>query len=220
MRPITANSITQTEHGAFKAVDYSSKPDPVAYAPEDVTFVSFSFNGDCGWNLQAQGATGRHGFCHVEEAYIGNNQTITKGQPLFKMGYNGKTIPAGPDGRHAHWVIRLNNGSYVYPPSKITEPFGGSEEEPMLTDKQIDEIISAAYAQIKGEAPRQAEWDFHRKHFRERGPSWVENLLKGFKGDDIAWKRYERAVKEAGEKLKQNPDSKTLAEIKQILERR
>lgn len=140
MRPITSNPITQAQHGAFKAVDFSSKPDPIAYAPEDVTFVSFTFNGDCGWNLQVEGPSGRHGFCHVDEAYIGNDQTIRKGQRLFKMGYNGKTIPPGPDGRHAHWVLRLKNGTYVYPPSKITEPFGGGENMVNIPESEYKDL--------------------------------------------------------------------------------
>lgn len=127
MRPPTANAITQGMHGTFNAVDYSSAPDPDFYAPEDATIVSYAQNGDCGNNLQMDGPTGRHGFCHVEYINVAVGARVNKGQKLGRMGYNGLTIPAGPAGRHLHWVLRLPNGTYVYPPTKITEPFGGSQ---------------------------------------------------------------------------------------------
>jgi murein DD-endopeptidase MepM/ murein hydrolase activator NlpD len=125
MRPITSNKITQGQHGNFNAVDYSAKPDPIAYAPEDVTFVSYGNNGDCGNNLKVRGASGVHGFCHIEEIYIQPGQTVKAGERLFKMGYTGKTDPVGPNGRHAHQVLNVN-GVYIYPLDKINEPFGGN----------------------------------------------------------------------------------------------
>lgn len=125
MRPPTANDISQGKHGNYNAVDYRSIPDPIFYAPERVTFYAYLRNaGDAGNNLQVMGAKGRHGFCHLEESFIQPGQTVEKGQPLGKMGYTGLTIPKGPGGRHLHWVI-LRNGIYVYPPTLITEPFGG-----------------------------------------------------------------------------------------------
>ena len=153
---ITANEISQTIHGAFNAVDYRSKPDPIAYAPERVTFLSYTENtGACGNNLQVLGVTGRHGFCHVEETYIRPGEVLEKGQPLFKMGYNGLTVPQGPEGRHAHWVI-LRNGVYVYPPSLIKESF--KKEEGVTMDKKSLESIWFAYFGGMENQPSIDEW--------------------------------------------------------------
>lgn len=151
MRPPTGNSITQGKHGRFNAIDYSSSPDPIFYAPEDVTFHAYLLNaGDAGNNLQVNGAHGRHGFAHLEESYIKPGQSKKKGEPLGKMGYTGLTIPKGPGGRHLHWVL-LRNGIYVYPPTLITEPFGGSQGGTMVTDKaQLDRLYVAVLGRARG----------------------------------------------------------------------
>jgi murein DD-endopeptidase MepM/ murein hydrolase activator NlpD len=139
MRPPTGNDETQKKHGAYNAVDYSYQPDIYIYAPEDYTFYAYLPNaGDAGNNLQITGATGRHGFCHLEECYIKPGQSGKKGDRIGKMGYTGLTEPKGPDGRHLHWVI-LQNGVYVYPPDLVTEPFvntlkGDSVVKPTYTE--------------------------------------------------------------------------------------
>lgn len=128
MRPPTNNAVSQEVHGSYNAVDYRSVPDPIIYAPEDLTYYVYLPNaGDAGNNLQATGAHGRHGFCHLEESYLKPGQSVRKGTPIGKMGYTGRTIPSGPTGRHLHWVL-LRNGVYVYPPTLVTEPFGGSQQ--------------------------------------------------------------------------------------------
>lgn len=128
MRPPTGNAISQTQHGTYKAVDYHSSPDVYIYAPEDgIVFARLLNAGDAGNELQVKGAHGRHGFCHIEEFYVQPGEKVIKGQKLAKMGYTGLTSPVGPAGRHLHWVILQPDGTYVYPPSLITEPFGGSK---------------------------------------------------------------------------------------------
>lgn len=123
MQAITQNAVTQGKHGVYNAVDYAANPDPTAYAPEDVTFISYTpNNGDCGNSLKVRGATGEHGFCHLEESYIKSGQSKKRGEPLFKMGYTGLTVPAGPNGRHAHQVLN-KGGVWVYPPSQVNETF-------------------------------------------------------------------------------------------------
>lgn len=116
----TKNPITQAEHGIFHAVDYSARPDPTIYAPEDATVVSYANSGACGNNLQMEGKTGRHGFCHLESASVKVGDKVKQGQPLGKMGYTGLTIPTGPNGRHLHWVL-YRNGEYVYPVNLVRE---------------------------------------------------------------------------------------------------
>lgn len=202
MRPITKNPITQGKHGRYNAVDYSSAPDPIAYAPENVTFVSYAYNGDCGNNLQVQGATGIHGFCHVETPYIKVGQGVKKGEPLFKMGYNGLTIPAGPAGRHAHWVIRQGN-TYVYPPSLINEPFGGgSTPQPVAGGNnmfQNDQEVQEAYILLRGNAGTASE----RK-------AWIGQPKQRFFQVGLAEANAKRAYTAGLEKQ--------LADVKQALE--
>lgn len=119
----TQNAISQGEHGAFKAVDFRSVPDIYYYAPEDGVIEAVNKNnGDCGYSFNLRGASGVHGFCHNEALYVSNGQEVLRGQKMAKMGYSGKTIPAGPGGRHLHWVYN-KGGVWVYPPSQVNETF-------------------------------------------------------------------------------------------------
>lgn len=179
MRPPTGNRISQGQHGSSKAVDYSASPDPYIYAPEDLTFDSYMQRGsgtsDAGLALRARGAHGLHQFAHTEETYF-TGGTVKKGQRIAKMGYTGYTIPSGPNGRHLHWWIQTPNG-YVYPPSLITEPFGGSQpqggDNPMPTRQEIiDE-----YLVNRGAPPSEEEIQHHLKG------TW-KSMSLGFKGEN------------------------------------
>lgn len=136
MQAITKNPISQAKHGPYKAVDYSASPDPYYYAPEDGKITAWGDSGSCGKRLELTGATGRHGFCHNELAFVGVGDNVKRGQKLAKMGYTGYTIPSGPAGRHVHWVIN-RNGTYVYPPSKVNQSFIKLGEEDMPTEKNV-----------------------------------------------------------------------------------
>ena len=122
MQKPTTNPITQGKHGTYNAVDYSAKPNPVFYAPEAGKITAYGRSGTCGNRLELTGATGRHGFCHLEKPYVKVGQKVVRGQKIGKMGYTGYTIPAGSGGRHLHWVIQ-RNGVYVYPPSRVDQSF-------------------------------------------------------------------------------------------------
>lgn len=134
MRPPTGNKISQKSHGATRAVDYSDEPDPYVYAPEDCTFDSFRQRGsgklDAGLCLRVTGKNGLHQFGHLEKTYLTGGRA-KKGQRIAKMGYTGFTDPDNvPAGRHLHYWLRRPNGTYVYPPSVQTEPFGGYPSAP------------------------------------------------------------------------------------------
>jgi len=107
-------------HGTYNAVDYSWSPDPTIYAPEDGKITSQFTDPSCGTAMHLTGATGRHGFCHLERYLVSNGVNVVKGQPIGIMGYTGYTIPSGPAGRHLHWVL-YRNGVYVYPPNYVNE---------------------------------------------------------------------------------------------------
>lgn len=123
MQTISQNPITQTQHGAYNAVDIGPSPDPYYYAPEDGTITGVGDSGTCGYRLGMDGSTGAHGFCHNSEIYVKVGDKVKRGQKLAKMGYTGYTQPDDvPAGTHVHWVIN-RNGVYVYPPSLVNETF-------------------------------------------------------------------------------------------------
>ena len=143
MRAPTSNPITQGAHGTSKAVDYSARPDPNIYAPEDGRVVSYGYVGDCGNNLRVRSGSRLHSFCHLERPTVSVGQNVKKGQVIGIMGYTGYTIPAGPGGRHLHWWVKQGS-TYYYPPSLINEPFntpqGGSE---VANRNQVNNIYKA-----------------------------------------------------------------------------
>lgn len=158
MRHPTPNDISQRIHGPYNAVDYRSSPDVYVYAPEDMSWHAYLKDaGPAGNNLQMNGASGRHGFCHLEEIYVSPRQSVRKGQRIAKMGYTGLVIPAGPAGRHLHWVIRRTNGTYVYPPSLINEPF--QEEDMKLTKDQLEKISRETGASMEELNNKTDAWD-------------------------------------------------------------
>lgn len=138
MRPPTRNIITQGQHGSTKAVDYSAKPDPTVSAPEDMSWDSYQQRGvgklNAGNCLRMNGKNGLQQFAHLERILIAPGQSVKKGQPIAIMGYTGYTIPSGSGGRHLHWWIKKQNGVYVYPPSLITEKFGGNPTPPVSSN--------------------------------------------------------------------------------------
>lgn len=139
MQAPTLNAITQKQHGDYNAVDYDNDPNPNIYAPEDGTILSYALNGNCGNNLQFNGATGRHGFCHLESTTVKAGDKVKRGQVIGKMGYTGYTEPDNvPAGAHLHWVL-YRNGVYVYPPNYINESFiGGNVSADKATREEVD----------------------------------------------------------------------------------
>lgn len=141
MRAPTTNIVTQGKHGTYNAVDYAADPDPNIYAPEDGKITFYQNSGDCGNNLHLTAGGNVHGFCHLERATVSVGDQVKKGQVIGIMGYTGYTIPAGPNGRHLHWVIRQGS-TYVYPPSLVNETVnqGGSE---VASREQVNTIYKA-----------------------------------------------------------------------------
>jgi hypothetical protein len=116
---------------------------------------------------------------------------------------------------HMHISVNTSNGDDTTPWKIDPE-----RSKDVMTDAQIDRTIAAAYMNIEGVKPTQDQWDLHRKQLREQGAAWVPEFLEGFKGDAVAWKKYERNLKDAGKMLSENPDAKKITEIKRVLERR
>ncbi len=125
--------------------------------------------------------------------------------------YTGKD----PHTNHMHISVNASNGDdsqeWKLSPERKTET---------MTAKEVDEMIAATYVAIKGENPPDSAFVFHREQYAKQGDRWWLQMVKGFKGDDIAWKKYERNLADAGKLLSENPDAKKLDEIKKVLERR
>lgn len=149
----TLNPITQTQHGAYNAVDFGAWPDPFYYAPEDGIISDINpANGDCGYSFRLTGKTGVHGFCHNETVFVKKGDRVVRGQKLAKMGYTGKTIPPGPNGRHLHWIIN-QNGRWVYAPSLVNESFIKEGDDMPISQGALDRLIKMA----KGSEPNKTE---------------------------------------------------------------
>lgn len=134
MRPPTGNNISRGSHGTTKAIDYSDEPDVFVYAPEDLTFDSYQQRGvgelDAGMCLRGRGANGLHQFGHLERTFF-TGGTVKKGTKIAEMGYTGYTQPDNvPAGRHLHYWVKTPKGTFVYPPTLYTEPFGGNPTPP------------------------------------------------------------------------------------------
>lgn len=129
-------------------------------------------------------------------------------------------------GRHGNLPLRKHS-EFVQTSCPGNLDIGRIESESTLqrkdetmTVKEIDEMIAATYVAIAGRNPADKEFVFHREQYARQGDAWWLQMVKGFRGDDIAWKKYERNLKDAGKLITENPDAKALAEIKEILERR
>lgn len=126
----TTNRITQGQHLASKAVDYSASPDATVYAPESGKIDSYMQRGsgtsDAGNVLRLATKTGMWSFCHLERSLVSVGQQVTEGQPIAVMGYTGYTIPKGPAGRHLHTYVLTPKG-YIYPPTLFNKPKEANE---------------------------------------------------------------------------------------------
>jgi septal ring factor EnvC (AmiA/AmiB activator) len=148
MQAPTTNRVTQARHGTYNAVDYSARPDPTIYAPEDGKITAYGPSGRCGNRLELTAGPNRHGFCHLEKPLVRVGQKVKRGQSIGIMGYTGYTRPAGPAGSHLHHVIN-RNGVYVYPPSLVTQVAKKEEEMIKDADNEYGRWKKLAY-QIRG----------------------------------------------------------------------
>jgi len=140
MKAPTSNAISQTSHGLYKAVDYRAIPDPKIYAPEAGKITFRGSEGNCGNKLWLEGATGRHTFCHLSFFNVALNQNVSQGQVLGTMGNTG--LSTGP---HLHWALRLTNGEWVYPPSKV----GGSMTEDQKRVEELEHLVDELRAEVE-----------------------------------------------------------------------
>lgn len=184
--------MTQGKHGRFNAIDYSYLPDSYIYAPESGTITFYGNAGDCGNNLQLTAGNRVHGFCHLQNALVTVGQKVTKGQKIGIMGYTGLTIPKGPAGRHLHWIIRVGN-TYVYPPTLVTEPFGGNQsnnapkggDQVFNNDKEVQEAYRFLRGNVGTAAERKGWIGQPKQRFFQVGKAEADSVRKQLA--DIKW---------------------------------
>lgn len=121
---------------------------------------------------------------------------------------------------HNHWFETDCPGSISLDRLRSEADNSKTKKEETMTAQQVDEMIAATYVAIAGRNPTDPEFVLHRQQYALQGDAWWLQMVEGFKGDDVAWKKYERNLIDAGNKLTQNPDAQTVQEIKTILARR
>jgi hypothetical protein len=188
MKAPTNNSVTQGKHGTYNAIDYSAYPDPNIYAPEDGKITFYQNSGNCGNNLHLTSGGNVHGFCHLERATVNVGDVVKKGQVIGIMGYTGYTEPAGPAGRHLHWVVRQGS-TYIYPPTLVNESFNQGDvmnneagTEMYRTALHREPENGSVTGQWNGQTPAQAlravrgtEWQAKDKLLRD-APKIIESM--------------------------------------------
>lgn len=75
------------------------------------------------------------------------------------------------------------------------------KENKKMTAPQLDTYIAETYNKIAARNPSDGEFAFHREQYGKQGDVWLLEMVKGFKGDEVAWKKYERNLKDADAKL-------------------
>jgi len=217
MQKFTNNRITQGQHLASKAVDHSASPDPTIYAPVDGTIDSFMQRGsgrsDAGLMLRLRNDSTRamHSWGHCERSYVKPGQRVKKGQPLAVMGHTGYTIPSGPAGAHAHYYIKLADGSYIYPPSIYSAPapsqVTNKGEEMFKTDAEVKE----AYLLLRGSVGSAAERS-----------AWIGQSKQRFfqvaRPEADSTRRQLADVKAALANLQKQPPKEIIKIVKEIIE--
>jgi len=84
----------------------------------------------------------------------------------------------------------------------LINKYGGAYD---MNPGQVDEFISWSYNQIAAKAPTDAEFKFHRQQFSQQGDKWAVELVKGFKDDNVAWKKYKSQLDTANAALSLKP---------------
>lgn len=147
-----------------------------------------------GW-IPVWGPTSTNKFGHIAGGVIVADEStfISLDQNWPQQGYydkNGDFIGTGV----AHYQKHNYNGvlGFLAPKKGVTKK---------MTALEFDTFVAELYNKVAARNPSQAEWDLHREQYAAQGDKWCLEMVKGFTGDDVAWKKYERAVIEGGEKI-------------------
>jgi len=102
-----------TPSNPHAGVDFQHNPDPYIYAPDDGKITYLGGMGDCGTAMELVHGAYKHRFCHLSAYYVTNQQAVSRGDKIGKMGATGAA-----QGVHLHWVlwvngIRVNGLEYV-----------------------------------------------------------------------------------------------------------
>lgn len=175
--------------------------------------------GDCGQGIDVDGGKFKSRLCHNSQLLLGVGTQVSEGQLIAKLGYSGYVLPAGPDGAHTHWVL-WDNGNRVDPELYVGVPSSGMEEE----NKRL-----RAFVEILEEEGTRRHLRHHGLSEKDISPEFRRSMFNfDFSNPTNASKYYEALDKkfpikygqeyqEEIKQLKDNPDSKKIEQIKEIV---
>ncbi|MFD5179430.1 peptidoglycan DD-metalloendopeptidase family protein [Nocardia sp. NPDC058379] len=106
--------------------DFAAEPKTPIYAVADGVVVrageatGFGFWVVIDHNIAGQVVSSVYGHMFPADVLVDEGDTVGIGQPIAAVGYNGQTVPTGPEGAHLHLEIWTGGGK-----------FGGTAVDPM-----------------------------------------------------------------------------------------
>ncbi|MEU4710935.1 peptidoglycan DD-metalloendopeptidase family protein [Nocardia salmonicida] len=109
-------------------------------------------------NIDGETVSSVYGHMFADDVRVEQGQNVRIGQLIAGVGYNGQTVPAGPDGAHLHLEIwtgggRFGGGTAVDPMpwlqsgSATTSSVGSTESAPSMTPTpSVNTVIEAGTA--------------------------------------------------------------------------
>ncbi|MFE7718574.1 peptidoglycan DD-metalloendopeptidase family protein [Nocardia rhizosphaerihabitans] len=98
--------------------DFAAEPKTPIYAVADGVVVradaasGFGFWVVIDHNIGGQVVSSVYGHMFAADVVVGEGDTVTIGQQIAAVGYNGQTVPDGPDGAHLHLEIWTGGGRF------------------------------------------------------------------------------------------------------------
>ncbi|MEV6362162.1 M23 family metallopeptidase [Nocardia asteroides] len=98
--------------------DFAATPKTPIYAVADGVVVRAGAASGFGiWvvidhNIDGQVVSSVYGHMFAADVLVGEGDTVSIGQQIAAVGYNGEVVPAGPDGAHLHLEIWTSGGRF------------------------------------------------------------------------------------------------------------
>ncbi|MGW5456591.1 peptidoglycan DD-metalloendopeptidase family protein [Nocardia sp. NPDC003979] len=150
--------------------DFAAAPKTPIYAVADGVVVRVGEASGFGiWvvidhNIDGETVSSVYGHMFADDIEVEQGQTVRIGQLIAGVGYNGQTVPAGPDGAHLHLEIwtgggRFGGGTAVDPMpwlhsgSAPTSSVGSTDPAPSTTPGPSGSSVIEAATQAGSELP-------------------------------------------------------------------
>ncbi|PWV74461.1 peptidoglycan DD-metalloendopeptidase family protein [Nocardia neocaledoniensis] len=151
--------------------DFAAAPKTPIYAVADGVVVRVGEASGFGiWvvidhNIDGEIVSSVYGHMFADDVEVEQGQTVRIGQLIAGVGYNGQTVPAGPDGAHLHLEIwtgggRFGGGAAIDPMPWLrsgsvdpTSPAGSTDPAPSTTPGPSGSAVIEAATQAGSELP-------------------------------------------------------------------